>query len=95
MAGATGSLISVVYAFSPVSGDPFTLKSFVIVILGGIGNVFGVVLAGVFLGVTENLISAFGNPGYRDAVSFGLLVAVLVLRPTGFLGKRSYATARA
>ena len=95
MAGAAGSLISVVYAFSPVIGDPLTLKSFVIVILGGLGNIFGVVLAGMFLGVTENLISAFGNPGYSDAVSFGLLVVVLVLRPTGFLGRRSYATNRA
>lgn len=95
MAGISGSLFSVVYAFSPVVGDPFTLKSFVIVILGGLGNIFSVVVASVFLGVTENLISAFGNPGYRDAVSFGLLVVVLILRPTGFLGKHSYASARA
>jgi len=94
MAGATGSLISVVYAFSPVIGDPLTLKSFVIVILGGLGNIFGVVLAGIFLGVTENMISAFGDPGYSDAVSFGLLVLVLILRPTGFLGRQSYATER-
>lgn len=92
MAGATGSLISIVYAFSPMIGDPLTLKSFVIVILGGLGNVFGVIIAGMFLGVTENLISAFGNPGYSDAVSFGLLVLVLVLRPTGIIGKKSYAT---
>jgi branched-chain amino acid transport system permease protein len=95
MAGATGSLIAVVYAFSPVIGDPFTLKSFVIVILGGLGNVFGVVVAGTFLGVSENLVSAFGDPGYRDAISFGLLVLTLVARPTGLLGRKSYATARA
>lgn len=95
MAGATGSLIAVVYAFSPVIGDPFTLKSFVIVILGGLGNVFGVIAAGIFLGVTENLVSAFGNPGYRDAISFGLLVLVLTLRPTGLLGRASHAATRA
>ena len=94
MAGATGSLISIVYAFSPVVGASFTLKSFAIVILGGLGNVFGVIIAGVFLGVTENLISAFGNPGYSDAVSFGLLVLVLVFRPKGILGKRTYVTDR-
>ncbi len=95
MAGAAGSLVAVVYSFSPLIGDPLTLKSFAIVILGGLGNVFGVVIAGVFLGVAENLVSAFGNPGYRDAVSFGLLVLVLIVRPTGFLGKKSYATSRA
>jgi branched-chain amino acid transport system permease protein len=95
MAGATGSLISVVYAFSPVIGDSFTLKSFVIVVLGGLGNVPGTILAGVFLGVAENLVSGFVDAGYRDAISFCLLIIVLVLRPTGFLGKSSYAVTRA
>jgi branched-chain amino acid transport system permease protein len=95
MAGATGSLITVVYAFSPVIGDPFTLKSFVVVILGGLGNIFGTILAGIFLGVVENLWSGFVHPGYRDAISFGLLVLILVLRPTGFLGRPSYAVGRA
>lgn len=95
MAGATGSLLTIVYAFSPVIGDPFTLKSFVVVILGGLGNMFGALLAGIFLGVAENIVSAFIHPGYRDAVSFCLLVAILVLRPTGFLGRRSYADSRA
>lgn len=94
MAGAVGSLITIVYAFSPVIGGAFTLKSFVIVILSGLGSVFGVILSGVFLGVAENLVSSFGHPGYRDAISFGLLVAILILRPTGFLGKRSYADTR-
>jgi branched-chain amino acid transport system permease protein len=64
------------------------------VILSGLGSVFGVILSGVFLGVTENLVSSLGHPGYRDAISFGLLVAILILRPTGFLGKRSYADTR-
>jgi branched-chain amino acid transport system permease protein len=94
-AGAVGSLFAVVYAFSPVIGALFTLKSFVIAILGGLGNPLGIVLSGVFLGVTENLVSSFGNPGYRDAISFGLLVLILVLRPTGLLGKQSYAVTRA
>ena len=91
MAGATGSLIAMVYAFSPVLGDAFTLKSFVIVVLGGLGNMFGAIVAGVFLGVTENLVSGLAYPGYRDVVSFCLLLAALVLRPTGLLGRASYA----
>ena len=95
MAGATGSLITVVYAFSPVIGDPFTLKSFVVVILGGLGNMFGAIVAGIFLGVAENVASGFVHPGYRDAISFCLLLTVLVLRPTGFLGRPSYAVSRA
>jgi len=85
----------VVYAFSPAIGDSFTLKAFVIVVLGGLGNVPGTILAGMFLGVAENLVSGFVDPGYRDVISFGLLVIILILRPTGFLGKSSYAVARA
>jgi branched-chain amino acid transport system permease protein len=94
MAGATGSLIAIVYAFSPVIGSPLTLKSFVIVILGGLGNMFGALVAGIFLGVAENLVSGLVHPGYRDAISFWLLVAILVLRPTGFLGRQSYGVTR-
>jgi branched-chain amino acid transport system permease protein len=78
-----------------VIGDSFTLKSFVIVVLGGLGNVPGTILAGIFLGVAENLVSGFVDAGYRDAISFCLLIIVLVLRPTGFLGKSSYAVTRA
>jgi branched-chain amino acid transport system permease protein len=95
MAGATGSLITVVYAFSPVIGDPFTLKSFVVVILGGLGNMFGAIVAGIFLGVAENVASGFVHPGYRDAISFCLLLTVLILRPSGFLGRPSYVVSRA
>jgi len=94
MAGVTGSLLTVVYAFSPVIGDPLTLKSFVVVILGGLGNMSGAIVAGIFLAVSENLVSGFLNPGFRDAVSFFLLLIVLIVRPTGFLGKSSYAAAR-
>lgn len=95
MAGATGSLIAVVYTFSPVIGDIFTLKSFVVVILGGIGNMFGAIFAGIFLGVAESLVSGFIDPGYRDVISFLLLIIVLLWRPTGFLGRPSFAVTRA
>src|ERR1043166_121627 len=57
MAGATGSLITVVYAFSPSIGDTFTLKAFVVVVLGGLGNVPGTILACMFFGVAENVLA--------------------------------------
>lgn len=95
MAGATGSLIAVVYTFSPVIGDTFTLKSFVVVILGGLGNMFGAIIAGIFLAVAENIVAGFIDPGYRDVISFWLLITVLLLRPSGFLGRPSFAVTRA
>jgi branched-chain amino acid transport system permease protein len=86
-----GSLIAVIYSFSPVSGESFTMKSFVIVVLGGLGSVPGAILGGMTLGLAENLASYLLDPGYRDAIGFGLLVLTLVLRPEGLLGKRFFA----
>ncbi len=94
MAGATGTLIAVIYAFSPVVGAGFTMKSFVIVILGGLGSIPGAIVGGVVLGVAENLVAGLYNPGYTDAVSFVLLVLILVLRPTGLLGLRPVGEVR-
>lgn len=91
MAGMCGSLIAVIYSFSPVTGESFTMKSFVIVVLGGLGSIPGAIVGGIVLGVAENLASYLLDPGYRDAIGFGLLVLTLVLRPEGLLGKRFFA----
>ena len=91
MAGMAGSLISVVYSFSPVLGGSFTMKAFVIVVLGGLGSVKGAIAGGLILGIVENLASAFFDPGYKDAISFILLVIILIVRPRGIFGKLFFA----
>ena len=91
MAGIAGALLALVYPFSPVVGDGLTMKSFVVVILGGLGSIPGAIAAGIVLGVTENLASLLIDAGYRDAISFLLLVTILVLRPQGIFGKAFYA----
>jgi branched-chain amino acid transport system permease protein len=91
MAGIAGSLVAVIYSFSPVMGDTFTMKSFVVVVLGGLGSVAGAIVAGIALGVVENLASLLLDPGYRDAIGFGLFLLVLVARPQGLLGKQFFA----
>lgn len=91
MAGVTGSLITVTQSFSPVVGAAFTMKSFVIVVLGGLGSIPGAIVGGTILGIAENVTSVTIDPGLRDAVSFILLVVILVLRPRGIFGKRFYA----
>jgi branched-chain amino acid transport system permease protein len=95
MAGIAGSLVAVIYSFSPVMGDTFTMKSFVVVVLGGLGSVPGAIVAGIALGVVENLASLLLDPGYRDVIGFGLLLFVLVARPQGLLGKRFFAEVKA
>jgi branched-chain amino acid transport system permease protein len=94
MAGAAGSLIAMVYSFTPVTGDSLTMKAFVIVVLGGLGSMHGAIVAGIILGVAENIVSGLIAPGYRDAVSFFLLLTILLVRPRGLFGNRYLADAK-
>ena len=87
MAGAAGALMAVIFSFSPVVGDGFTLKSFVVVILGGLGSVPGAIVGGTVLGIVESLTTVLLSPGYKDAVSFAVLVVVLLVRPQGLMNR--------
>jgi branched-chain amino acid transport system permease protein len=71
----------------PLTGFMPGLKAFVAAVLGGIGSIPGAVVGGLFLGVTENLFGAYVSTQWKDALAFVLLVTVLLLRPTGLLGK--------
>jgi branched-chain amino acid transport system permease protein len=95
LAGAAGTLMAALYSFSPITGEILTLKSFVIVLLGGLGSMSGAIVAAVVLGVCENLVSGLGAPGLRDAVSFFMLLAILLTRPRGLFGARHAGDARA
>ena len=90
MAGIAGSLISTVQSFQPTYAIPYTTKSFVVVILGGLGSIPGAIVGGLVLGVAEDF-TGYWRPGYIELVSFALLLAVLLLRRRGILGKRFYA----
>lgn len=90
MAGIAGSLVAIVFQFSPVGSVPFTTKSFVVVVLGGLGSIPGAIAGGVVLGIAEDY-TGYWRPGYIELVSFGLLLAVLVVRRRGLFGKRFYA----
>ncbi len=89
LAGAAGALFAVIYPVSPTLGDPVTLRAFVVVVLGGLGNVYGALLGGMVFGLAEVFGSALVGAGYEDAIAFGLLVLMLVLRPYGLVGRPS------
>lgn len=95
MAGAAGALVAMTYSISPVLGGAFTMKAFVVVVLGGLGSVPGAVLGGLTLGVVEHLSTLVVAPGYQEGIGFIVLLLVLVLRPSGFLGKPFYAEVKA
>jgi branched-chain amino acid transport system permease protein len=63
------------------------LKAFVAAVIGGIGNISGAMLGGLLIGFVELFGAAYFSPHLRDVYVFSLLIAVLLLRPTGLLGK--------
>ena len=63
------------------------LKAFIAAVVGGIGNVPGAMLGGYLIGIIEVMISAFGNSMIRDAVVYFILIVILLVRPSGILGK--------
>jgi branched-chain amino acid transport system permease protein len=88
LAGAAGVLFGLGYGVVYTMGFTPALKAFTAAVLGGIGNVRGAVLGGLLLGVVESLGVACIQTSWRDVISFGILVAVLLVRPTGLLGER-------
>jgi len=89
LAGAAGSLYGVVSQLNPYIGAALTAKSFVIAIIGGLESPLGVIVGGLVLGLVESLTSLYIGPTYTDVASFGILVLVLIVRPTGLLGRTS------
>ncbi len=81
LAGAAGGLYGMISNLTPYIGASLTAKSFVIAIIGGLDNPFNVILGGLVVGIAESLAALYLGPTYTDAISFGLLVLVLVLRP--------------
>ena len=87
LAGAAGLLIGLAFnSVHYVMGEPLLLRAFVVVVLGGMGSIPGAVVAGLLLGVVQSLSVAYVSSGAADAVIFGLLFAMLLLRPTGLFG---------
>lgn len=88
LAGAAGVLVGIYYnSINPLMGVIPGLKAFVAAVIGGIGFIPGAVLGGYLLGMTETFVSAAGGSLYKDAVSFAILILILLIKPSGILGK--------
>jgi branched-chain amino acid transport system permease protein len=89
LAAAAGILWAVNYpSIDPLMGILPGLKAFVAAVLGGIGNLPGAALGGLIIGVTETLVSGYISSTYRDAIAFAVLILILLVRPSGLLGKK-------
>ncbi len=89
LAAAAGILFGLNYPkIDPLIGIIYGLKAFVAAVLGGIGNIMGAALGGLILGIVETFVSGYLSSTYRDAIAFGILIIILLFKPTGLLGKK-------
>jgi branched-chain amino acid transport system permease protein len=87
LSGIAGALLAPTYYIFPQVGSPFTLKAFVVVVLGGMGSIVGATLGGILIGVTESMSAVFVASGLKELVVYVLFLLVLLFRPAGLLGK--------
>jgi branched-chain amino acid transport system permease protein len=87
LAAAAGALLGPAYVISPHMGDIASLKAFAIVILGGLGNITGATIGGFILALAEELGAGYVSSGYRDAMGFLIIIAVLLIKPTGLFAR--------
>lgn len=86
MAALAGGLYGQVYALSPFMGERPLMVAFIVVILGGMGSIPGAALGGVILGFAESFLSTFYGAAVSTFVSFGVVIGLLIFRPSGLLG---------
>jgi branched-chain amino acid transport system permease protein len=82
-----GVLVSMFSTFSATMGVLFTMKALIVVIMGGVGNFVGCVLAALLLGLSESIVSTYVDPGLTLAANYAIFLLVLVFRPSGLFGR--------
>ena len=88
LAGVAGALVSVGYSIDPTMGMSWTLKSLVVMVLGGLGSLTGTFVGGLILGVTESATGYFLSLAYQEVVGLVLFLLVLIFRPQGLFGAK-------
>jgi branched-chain amino acid transport system permease protein len=96
LAGVAGTLVSLSYSLNPTMGQPFLIKAFVVCVLGGLGSVEGALVGGIVYGIVEAFAAQMdftigtqhiSGTGLQDAVALVVLLIVLIVRPTGIMGR--------
>ncbi len=85
---AAGALVGALLAIAPGVGEGLAVKGFAVLILGGLGSIPGAIVGGMILGVSEAMAAGFIASAYKDVIAFLVMIAVLLWRPEGLLGKK-------
>jgi len=91
LAGLAGAMIGTVGTFNPAAASGFTLMSFVVAVLGGLGNMYGALVGGLAIGLVEAWSGQYLPGTWVNAVAFAVLIVVLVVRPSGLVGRAYYS----
>lgn len=91
LAAAGGVLVGAVFHVDPYMGQTGLLKGWVVIILGGMGNVTGAVVGGLTIGIVESLATGVLGSGWAEAIAFSAMIVILLLRPQGLLGVKGGA----
>ncbi len=89
LAMVSGGLLSTLFPFNPLSGAGYEVKSFVIVVLGGLGNPTGALLGGIIIGLLEGVTTTFIPVSWVPVLEYAIFIAILLVRPSGLLGARA------
>lgn len=92
MAAIAGTMIGTVGTFNPAAAGSYTLLSFVIAVLGGLGNMYGALVGGIVVGLVESWAGLYLEGTWQSAIAFLVLVLVLIVRPSGLMGRAFYAS---
>jgi len=87
LAGIGGALVGPLYLVYPTMGLLPCLKAFIVVIVGGVGDIKGIVVAGILLGMIESIGTIYISSSYKDVIAFTILILVLLIKPSGLLSK--------
>ena len=87
LAGVAGAMLTPIYSITPAVGGNFILAAFAVVVLGGLGSVWGAYLGGLIVGVVEAFAGYYIDPALKNAVWFVIFLIVLIVRPAGLLGQ--------
>jgi branched-chain amino acid transport system permease protein len=90
LAGCAGVLMALIFPISPLTSSAYLGKAFVVCVLGGLGSVSGALAGGLLLALVEGVGATFLGPSYATTLSFALLIAFLIARPQGLLGRKGF-----